>query len=201
MAPREIVDSLESVFSIFYSGVRHRERAAFILCDELVEMACKLKAKEHNYRFDLRCSFHDAWNAPGVQLDPQGLGRSVQESRNTRNHMQHNSAAATVDVHHCADAILDAIAVVDHCWPNTSTTSFQLWMKCAQRITRLLSSSGEFRKRKGFEDAMREESWRTERRYPKNNELFVVPGLRDNWGQCLREYPEVVEQILNRVQT
>ncbi len=45
-APREIVDALESVLDIFLSDIRHRERAAFILWDNLVEMACKRKAKQ-----------------------------------------------------------------------------------------------------------------------------------------------------------
>lgn len=43
--PPEIIDALESVLEIYFSGVRHRERAAFILCDNLVEMTCKTKAK------------------------------------------------------------------------------------------------------------------------------------------------------------
>ena len=46
--PQAIADSLESVVEIYFSGVRHRERAAFILCDNLVEMACKSRAKQHN---------------------------------------------------------------------------------------------------------------------------------------------------------
>ena len=58
-APPEIVDALESVIDIFFSGVRHRERAAFILCDNLVEMACKTRAKQYDYTFSMRCSFHD----------------------------------------------------------------------------------------------------------------------------------------------
>jgi len=49
--PPEIIDTLESVLEIYFSGVRHRERAAFILCDNLVEMTCKTKAKQDDYRF------------------------------------------------------------------------------------------------------------------------------------------------------
>ena len=37
-APREIVDALDSTLGIFFSGIRHRERATFLLCDELVEI-------------------------------------------------------------------------------------------------------------------------------------------------------------------
>lgn len=64
--PPEIIDALESILEIYFSGVRHRERAAFILCDNLVEMTCKTKAKQHNHRFDMICNFHDACTAPGV---------------------------------------------------------------------------------------------------------------------------------------
>lgn len=40
-APRDIVDSLECVLSIYFSGVRHNLRSAFILCDETVEVALR----------------------------------------------------------------------------------------------------------------------------------------------------------------
>jgi hypothetical protein len=71
--PREIVDALESVLGIYFSGIRHPDRAAFILCDELVEMACKLRARENNRRFDMRCDFRQAWNDPGVAIPPEPL--------------------------------------------------------------------------------------------------------------------------------
>jgi len=44
-APRHIVDALESVLSIYFSNCRHKERAAFILTDELVEITCREKVK------------------------------------------------------------------------------------------------------------------------------------------------------------
>lgn len=59
-APVAITDALESVLDIYFSGVRHRERAAFILCDNLVEMACKTKAQQHDHNFVMRCGFHTA---------------------------------------------------------------------------------------------------------------------------------------------
>jgi len=45
-APRHIIDSLESVLSVYFSNCRHKERAAFILCDELVEVTCREKIKQ-----------------------------------------------------------------------------------------------------------------------------------------------------------
>jgi hypothetical protein len=47
-APRDIVDALESVTSIYFSDVRHRVRATFILTDELVEVCCKCLAVAAN---------------------------------------------------------------------------------------------------------------------------------------------------------
>jgi hypothetical protein len=42
-APQYIVDALETVLTIYFSNCRHKERAAFILCDELVEVVCREK--------------------------------------------------------------------------------------------------------------------------------------------------------------
>jgi len=199
-APREIVDSVESILGIYFSGVRHSARAAFILCDELVEMSCKLRARAENYRFDMGCSFHDAWNAVGVGLDPVVLGNAVQHNRSTRNMMQHNSAAATVDDQHCADAILGVVEVIDHCWPGTSDAMFKMWMQCAIRVVRLYSNCGSFSLQQRFEEAMGEEDWEAEKRYPKGSEVFITPGRRYHWGLLLRESPELVEQVLNRLE-
>ena len=104
---------MESIIGIFLSDIRNRERAVFILCDNLIEMTCKSKAKQHNHEFDMSCNFFDSWNAPGVQLSPNGIGRRVNARRNTRNQMQHADAAITVDNQHCADAILDAIRIIE----------------------------------------------------------------------------------------
>jgi hypothetical protein len=45
-APRHIVDSLECVLTIYFSNCRHKERAAFILCDELAEVTCRERVKQ-----------------------------------------------------------------------------------------------------------------------------------------------------------
>ncbi len=67
-SPREIIDTFEAIMDVFTSNIRHRERVAFILCDNLVELACKTKAQQLNHAFNRRCGFHAAWNAPGVLL-------------------------------------------------------------------------------------------------------------------------------------
>lgn len=195
-APREIIDNLESILGIYFSDVRHRERAAFILCDELVEMACKLRARENNHQFNMHCGFHAAWNAPGVQIPQQGLGAVIQGNRNTRNNMQHASAAATVDDQHCADAILDVMQVIEHCWPGTMTNDFRPWMKCALRIVRLYSSLGDAVKRVLFEDAMREGEWRADKRQPRKNEFLIRPGDRRYWTLVILQSQSQLELIL-----
>jgi len=148
-APIEIIDALESVIDIFFSGVRHRERAAFILCDNLLEMVCKTKAKQHDHNFNLRCSFYDAVNAPGVSL-PNQLKNRIEGYRDTRNNMQHASAAATVDLQYCATAILDALKVIDRCWHNTSNSQLPYWMKVALRVISTLPTKS-LHKKQGFQ--------------------------------------------------
>ncbi len=195
--PREILDGLESVLGIYFSGIRHRDRAAFILADELVEMACKLRARENNHQFNLRCGFRTAWNAPGVQIPNNPLGNSIQGSHLTRNNMQHANPAATVDEQHCADAILDAVGVLDHCWPQTSSTQIIGWMGCALRIVRLYSSQYSPRLRPLFEDAMRDGQWRAEKRPPRTKEIIVPAGRRQHWSLLMIESQVQVEDILN----
>lgn len=193
-APPEISDALESVLGIYFSGIRHRERAAFILIDELIEMACKLRAREHNHTFNMSCGFHQAWNSPGVQIPAATLGGAIQHSRNIRNNMQHASAAATVDDELCADAILDAVAVIDHCWPGTSTNNIRPWMGCALRIVRLFSSQGSQRLKDLFEDGMRNAAWRATNRAPRVSELLIEPGRRQYWTLLMIQSQVQVER-------
>jgi hypothetical protein len=197
-APIEIIDALQSILDIFFSGVRHRERAAFILADNLDEMVCKTKAKQHDHNFNMRCTFFDAWNANGVALAPNGLGRRINGYRDTRNNMQHASAASTVDTQHCATVILDTVKVIDHCWHNTSRIQFPTWIKCALRVIRLYSSEGDITKHRRFEDKMRSINWRgSQKEYVKPNAIQVEPGMRDFWGMMIRTRPELVEECLN----
>jgi hypothetical protein len=199
-APPEILDTLESIIGIYFSNVRHRERAAFILCDNLVEMACKTKAVQHNHAFNAHCGFHTAWNAPGVHLPPTGLGGRVHGYRQTRNNMQHASAAATVDAQYCATAILDAVRVIDRCWTNTSTRQFPSWMRCALRIVQLYASVDDIGQRTDFEDRMRQQHWRAaDREIVQPNARQIQPGVRDFWWIAIRMHTPLVEQCLNEI--
>lgn len=199
-APYAIVHGLESVVDIYLSSVRHRERAAFILCDNLVEMVCKTKAVEHNHRFQTNCSFHDAWNAPGVQLPRRTLGRKIQNFRNVRNNMQHGSAAATVDSEYCAGAILTAVEVIDRCWRNSSN-NFSHWLQVALRVIHLYSTEGDAIKRRPFENSMQNIRWRgDESTYIRLNEVKIDMGHRDHWQIAIRSQPHLVEGCLNELE-
>lgn len=197
-APSRIIDALESIIDIFFSGVRHRERAAFILCDNLIEITCKTKAKEINNRFEMKCDFRDAINAQGVGLQTDELGNRVQGYRVTRNNMQHADIAATVDSPYCATAIIDAVKVIDHCWQNTSKKQFYPWMRCALRIIRLYSSDGDTSKRYLFERKMQKTRWRiSDRESVRISAIQIEPGFRDYWWLAIRIRTPQVEECLN----
>ena len=60
-APKEVLDLLESVLGFFFYDIRYKERSVFILCDNLVELSCKTKIKQVNYREDVtEMSFYSA---------------------------------------------------------------------------------------------------------------------------------------------
>jgi len=196
-APVAITDALESVLDIYFSGVRHRERAAFILCDNLVEMACKTKAQQHDHTFEMRCGFHAAWNAAGVRLDPLSLGQRVQDSHEARNNLQHGNAAATVDVAFCATAIMDSFEVIKTLWPDVN---LHPRVVCALRIVRLYAASTDPVMCEAFEDAMRDFGWRTQNNENvRSNAVQVEPGRRDFWLWPLRQRLPNVEAILNEI--
>ncbi|MBN1236653.1 MAG: hypothetical protein JW999_11510 [Methanotrichaceae archaeon] len=197
-APPRIIDALESIIDIYFSGVRHRERAAFILCDNLIEITCKTKAKEINNKFEMKCDFRDAMNANGVKLQTVELGSRVKGYRDTRNNMQHSDIAATVDGQYCATSIIDAVKVIDHCWQNTSRRQFSPWMRCALRIIRLYSSEGEASNRYLFERKMQQMRWRiSDRESVRFNAIQIEPGVRDYWWFAIRMRTPQVEECLN----
>jgi hypothetical protein len=197
--PPEVVDALESVVDIYFSGVRHRERAAFILCDNLVEMACKIKARQYDHSFDMRCNFPAATRAPGLRLT-RALRSRIESYRSTRNSMQHASAAATVDAQHCATAIMDAVEVIERCWPNTREQALGSWLRCALRVVRLYSSDGDAIQRVQFEQCMTSRNWRgAERGYAHVDEMQIQLGRRTYWGLALRMRTMEVEDCLNEL--
>jgi hypothetical protein len=198
-APRDIFAALECVTSIFFSDVRHKNRAAFILCDELVEMTCKAKAKASNHQLG-RVGFHSLLCDAAVSLDPanSALGHSVHSSHRTRNDMQHNNAAATVDDPHCADVILDAVNVIDHCYAGASA-EFPDGMKILLRVISLHATNGNKSKLAAFEGAMVDNRWGTAKPKIRTVELPVPVGHRRYWGLVIHSEYATIEALLNRI--
>jgi len=198
-APRDIVAALECVVYIFFSDVRHKNRAAYILCDELVEITCKAKAKAANPKLG-KVGFKTLLCNAVVLLDPATapLGDSVHTSHETRNDMQHNNAAATVDDPHCADAILDAVKVIDHCYPGAST-DFNASMKILLRLVALHATNGDKAKLTAFENAMVKNRWGEPKPKVRTVELPIPVGHRRYWGLVVHSEYATVEALLNRV--
>lgn len=196
-APQEIIDGFECILDVFLSNVRHRERVVFILCDNLVELSCKTKAHQRDHTFNRHCGFNAAWNANGVRLAPNGLGRRVQGRRDTRNTMQHGSAAVTVSVDHAADAILDVQRVINKLWPNSLGPAIRLQYRMAVKVVELYSSGNDPMVRQRFEDAMRQARWRgvADDRNARVSEVIVEAGLRPHWGHAVQVSPTTLEQI------
>lgn len=203
-APAEIIDAFESILDIFLSDIRHRERAAFILCDNLVEMACKTKHTLHCRQRsgvpNTRCQFHQALLLPGCRFS-QELRDRLQHRRDTRNLMQHQSASAVVDLHTSADALLELPEVMRKLWGQHALDNLREWQKVAIRVARLYSNSGDAVIRSKFEDLMRSERWRgnAEERQPRINETIIQCGLRGHWAIAVKQNPHQVDQILNSI--
>jgi hypothetical protein len=198
-APRHIVDALESVLSLYFSNCRHKERAAFILCDELVEVTCREKVRLRHRTLG-RMDFHALLTHREVGFDVTipGLGKSVYDCHKTRNDMQHNNPAATVDGQHCADAIIDAVEVVEHCFPGAKA-ALPDKLKVTLRVVRLFSQHGDPRQQTGFGDAMQTHQWRGTRERARQDEVIVSPGTRANWGLVIPSEYARIESLLDRV--
>ncbi|MBE0656240.1 MAG: hypothetical protein IH602_01040 [Bryobacteraceae bacterium] len=197
-APRHLVDTLESVLSLYFSNCRHKERAAFILCDEFVEVTCREKVKLRHRNLG-RLNFHDLLRHAEVGLDTAtGLGQPVFACHNTRNDIQHNNPAATVDGQHCADAIMDAVEVLEHCFPGAKEALPEK-LKITLRVMRLFSQQGDPRQQTEFGDAMQKHQWRGVREQARQNEVIVAPGNRANWGLVIPSEYARVEALLDRI--
>lgn len=198
-APQAIIDALESVLSVYFSNVRHRVRAAFLLCDELVEMTCKAKAKQANHKEPFG-GFHDCLKKPAVALDPTtvALGQHVADHHEERNNMQHSTAAGTVDDQYCADAIIDAVAVIDHCF-NGTVAQLSGPLQVLVRVTRLQSRHALLSHRLAFETRMREHPWNKPQQSATTKKRPVAVGERPQWGLVLVPDHDSVRTILDEI--
>jgi hypothetical protein len=173
---------LESVLSIYFSNCRHKERAAFILCDELIEVTCREKVKLRHRTLG-RIDFHGLVTHAEIAFDVTvpGIGTSICDCHNTRNDLQHNNPAGTVDSQHCADAIVDAVEVIEHCFPGAKA-ALPDKLKVTIRVVRLLSQHGDPHQQTEFGDAMRTHPWRGNRERARQDEVIVTPGPRGELG-------------------
>lgn len=199
LAPRDIIDALECVLGVYFSSVRHNLRAAFILCDGLIELICFAKHDPTNL-VTTPIGFDVHLKKPLVSLDPttNALGGRMQKNHYLRNKMHHVNAAATVDTQRCADAILDAVECIEHCFPG-SKAALDDRIKVALRVVRLYSASGNGRHRSDFETEMNRHTWRTRDSKPTKSEVVVSPGIRRNWGLVIFDSTADIETLLNRV--
>jgi hypothetical protein len=199
VAPRDIVDALECVVSVYFSGVRHNLRAGFILCDGLVELTCKAKAESAGWQ-PAHINFAPLLKLAQVGLDPANvaLGKKCEDSHKVRNKMHHVNAAATVDARRCADAILDAVDCINHCFPNASS-DFNDALNIALRLVRLFSSLGDGRHQSDFMSRMSDYRWRTLNRNPRTDETIIKPGLRKHWSLVVFDSASDIETILNEI--
>ena len=198
-APRDIVDSLECVLSVYFSGVRHNHRAAFILCDELVEVTPRAKIKEKVFNPG-QLNFHQLLRHAETLLDPhsQPLGKRLQATHKTRNDMQHNNAAAAVDVQHCADAICDAVECIEHCFSG-ARKDLPDRLKIALRVVRIYSTNGDPTHRNAFEASMLKHPWRGQAERANSSEVIIAPGRRCYWGLVVMSEVVAIDTILRRI--
>lgn len=196
---RDIVDSFECVLSIYFSGVRHNLRAAFILCDELLEVTLLAKIRETVCSSE-RLNFHKLLTHSETSLDPksQPLGKRLQASHNTPNNMHHNNAAAAVDVQHCADAICDAVECIEHCFPG-SKNNLPDGLQTALRVVQIYSTNGDPTLRDEFEGAMLKHPWRGPSERADSSQLIVAPGRRRHWGLVIMSNVVAIDTILMRI--
>lgn len=112
--------------------------------------------------------------------------------------MQHGSAAVTVTVEACADAILDVPRVINKLWTNATGKNLTPAYQVVMRVVELYSSAGDAAKRQPFEDAMRKGQWRglADDRKARVSEVIVEAGLRPYWHHAIHQSPQLVEQIL-----
>lgn len=156
-APNEVLDLLESILGIFFYDIRYKERSVYILCDNLVELSCKTKIKQNNFKEDVKgMNFYSALIKAqiGVRLRERLLMR-----REIRSDMQHQLAGITIDKQQCADAIMDLMSLINDrkLWGKYALDPVPPWVFCGLRIVKLYSRFGEPRKRKMLEDTLQRE--------------------------------------------
>jgi len=170
-APMELLDSFESILSIFFYDIRQKERSVFILVDNLVEVSCKSRLRERNKHFEHNIGLEETLKISGIGGE---LKKRLLRRRKERNSMQHDLVAITVSSEHCADSILDLCELVKKLWTKYALDVANDWVICALRIVKLYSRSGDESKRINLENYLEKYKWNS---VIENEEFTFLPAL------------------------
>ncbi len=155
-APMELLDSFESILSIFFYDIRQKERSVFILVDNLVEVSCKARLRERNKHFNRNIGLEEILKISSIGGE---LKKRLLRRRKERNSMQHDLVAITVSSEHCADSVLDLCELVKKLWGKYALDSAHDWIICSLRIVNLYSRSGDPDKRINLENYLEKFKW------------------------------------------
>lgn len=221
-APVEIIDFLESILSIFFYDIRHKERSAFILVDNLVEVSCKARLRERDKQINYNTKLKEILKISriGGELKKRLLAR-----RKERNAMQHDLVAVTVTKEHCADSIVDLCVLLKRLWGKYALDSAYDWILCALRIVKLYSKVGDQDKRTNVENYLGKYKWNSVienkkftfqsalekmdlelesytgtpigRAKPNDNEIIISVGSTKHWTLLLKRFYKEVSICLD----
>lgn len=204
-APKEIIDFLESILGIYLSDIRHKERSAFILCDNLIEISCKKRIKERIPKDNTERNFPNSISDAKIRGE---LKKDLLYRHQIRNDMQHAKLGMTVDNQYCAYAIIGVVKVLKKLWGKYAMDNVSGWLPCALRIVELYSNSSHQSKVKMFEDKLlRNTDWNKDsmednsigRRLPNKNEIIIEVGAKNYWPLLVRERTDQVNQCLDEI--
>ena len=170
-APMELLDSFESILSIFFYDIRQKERSVFILVDNLVEVSCKARLRERNKHFNRNIGLEEILKISSIGGE---LKKRILRRRKERNSMQHDLVAITVSREHCADSILDLCELVKKLWGKYALDSAHDWIICSLRIVNLYSRSGDLDKRINLENYLGKYKWNS---VIEGEEFTFLPAL------------------------
>lgn len=223
-APTEIIDLLESILGIYFYDIKHKHRSAFILVDNLVEIACKLKLIQKNPATNIKIDFPILL---GKMKISKKLRESLLKNHRLRNEFQHKSPILTIDEEKCADSIMDLISLIKTLWGKYSLMDVPNRVDCGLRLVKLYSRQGNIKKRKDFKDYIQnnidwkfveakidsrvfeaDKDGKTYNFYGvegqalgkqtiNKNEIVIKIGSEEHWSYILRNYTGKVEECIN----
>ncbi len=196
--PPQVISSLESILDLYFSDVHDKYRATFILTDNLLETSCKKKARQEDHTFGLKKNFHNTVTSDVLGV-PTDLCNRLEDFHDTRNKIQHQGSALTVNQRYCADAIICSVTLLEELWPSVRSENIRNWMSCALKVVWLYSSHGDISKREPFEIEMRRTEWRGESDSIQPDEVAVKPGNKNFWHWALHHRTPQVEKCLAEI--